>query len=415
MAKRILVAENDKLNMRLFRDVLTNQGYETIEAEDGLAALAAAQSDAPDLILADMQLPGLSGVELTGRLKADPALARVPVIAVTAFVGRADEARIRAAGVDDFVTKPVAPSRLIAAVERNLAKNGNGLAAEDRPKPWTIVEDFRAPPIRDAQAERMVELVPDVEAAPDVPPAPEPSIEPAPEPGPPPSAAEASQLLGTALAFTGAFLAVALSPAAGGLEGLANLYVVHFPNGAAGLCPGRPVAWQRQVVGRVWRVEIDRDLAGGVQAVLQIDRMPAGVGEMTAVLRHENIVGDAYVELRASTAAGGRLDAHANRAATTLRAISSEMARDIENLPRWFDRAAAMVEGAAHLMDRRDTAALARAVTRIAALMDGIGASARGLDEASRANWIEDVSQILAESRDLFGLLRQIGERIEKG
>src|SRR5262245_32649766 len=115
MAKRILVAENDKLNMRLFRDVLTHRGYETVEIENGLAALEAARAAPFDLILTDVQLPGLSGLELTGRLKADPALARVPVVAVSGFVGKADEARIRAAGVDDFVAKPVAPSRLIAA------------------------------------------------------------------------------------------------------------------------------------------------------------------------------------------------------------------------------------------------------------------------------------------------------------
>ena len=89
------------------------------------------------------------------------------------------------------------------------------------------------------------------------------------------------------------------------------------------------------------------------------------------------------------------------------------MARDIEDLPRWFARAAAMVQGAAHMMDRRDTKALARAVLRIAALLDGLGAGARGLDAAGRANWIEDASQILAEARDLFGLLRQIGGVME--
>jgi hypothetical protein len=226
-----------------------------------------------------------------------------------------------------------------------------------------------------------------------------------------PREAAANALLATALSFTGAFLALALSPAAGGLEGLADLYVVHFPLGTSGLSPARPVMWQRQQIGRIVRAELDPAVARGVRVIVQLDQRPAGFEDATATVRHEAIIGEPYIELRPATAAGVRLDPHANRAASALRPLRAEVERDIESLPRWFERAAGMIQGASGMLDRRDTSALGRAVRRIAPLMKAIGGGAQGLDASARENWVEDVSQLLAESRDLVGLLRQIAEK----
>ena len=116
MSKLILAVEDQEDNMQILRDLLTSAGYEIIEAENGEQALAAVAKRRPDLILMDIQLPIMDGYEATRRLKADPALRSVPIIAITSYAMGQDEARARAAGCDDFVAKPYSPRVLLAKI-----------------------------------------------------------------------------------------------------------------------------------------------------------------------------------------------------------------------------------------------------------------------------------------------------------
>ena len=106
MTKRILVVEDQEDNRQILRDLLANAGFEMIEAEDGVQAIAAASQHRPDLILMDIQLPTLDGYEATRRIKADPALAAIPIIVVTSYALSGDEDKARAAGCDAYVAKP---------------------------------------------------------------------------------------------------------------------------------------------------------------------------------------------------------------------------------------------------------------------------------------------------------------------
>jgi len=116
VSKRILVVEDQEDNRRILRDLLTNAGYEIIEAEDGKEALAVAARERPDLILMDIQLPLLDGYEVTRRIKADPALRAIPIIAITSYALSGDETKARAAGCDAYVTKPYSPRALLAKI-----------------------------------------------------------------------------------------------------------------------------------------------------------------------------------------------------------------------------------------------------------------------------------------------------------
>ena len=116
MSRRILVVEDQVDNQRILRDLLTSVGYEIILAENGMDALTAATAERPDLILMDIQLPLLDGYEATRRIKADPALRAIPVIAVTSYALSGDEAKARAAGCDAYVTKPYSPRALLAKI-----------------------------------------------------------------------------------------------------------------------------------------------------------------------------------------------------------------------------------------------------------------------------------------------------------
>jgi two-component system, cell cycle response regulator DivK len=116
MTKRILVVEDQEDNRRILRDLLSSADYDIIEAEDGEAALAAAAAKRPDLILMDIQLPIMDGYEATRRIKADPILKNVPIIAVTSYALSGDEDKARAAGCDDFVPKPYSPRQLLAKI-----------------------------------------------------------------------------------------------------------------------------------------------------------------------------------------------------------------------------------------------------------------------------------------------------------
>jgi two-component system, cell cycle response regulator DivK len=121
VSKRILVIEDHEDNRQILRDLLTSANFEVIEAVDGEAGLAAAATHRPDLILIDIQLPGIDGYEATRRLKADTRLHAIPIIAVTSYAlaGEADMAR--AAGCDAYIPKPYSPRQLLAKVREYLS------------------------------------------------------------------------------------------------------------------------------------------------------------------------------------------------------------------------------------------------------------------------------------------------------
>lgn len=116
MTKRVLVVEDQEDNRRILRDLLGSAGYDVIEATSGEDGVRAAAGVRPDLILMDVQLPGIDGHEATRRIKADPALRMVPLIMVTSYALSGDDVRARAAGADDYVSKPYSPRALLAKV-----------------------------------------------------------------------------------------------------------------------------------------------------------------------------------------------------------------------------------------------------------------------------------------------------------
>jgi two-component system, cell cycle response regulator DivK len=120
MSKRILVVEDQEDNRRIIRDMLSTTDYELTEAKDGEQALAAVAKQRPDLILMDIQLPGIDGYEATRRIKADPSLNSIPIIAVTSYALSGEEQKARAAGCDDYVAKPYSPRQLLAKIRQHL-------------------------------------------------------------------------------------------------------------------------------------------------------------------------------------------------------------------------------------------------------------------------------------------------------
>jgi two-component system cell cycle response regulator DivK len=122
MSKRVLAVEDQEDNMQILRDAIVNAGYEIIEAENGEQALALAAKHRPDLILMDIQIPIIDGYEATRRIKADPALRSIPIIAVTSHALDDGERKARAAGCDDFVAKPYSPRQLLAKIRQVLGE-----------------------------------------------------------------------------------------------------------------------------------------------------------------------------------------------------------------------------------------------------------------------------------------------------
>ena len=118
MAKKILVVEDDMDNRRIVIKVLTVEGYEVVEATDGIEALAQARAARPDLILMDLALPNMDGWEATRRLKSDPATRGIPIVALTAVAMSGDEEQARAAGCDDYIAKPTRPAMIREMVKR---------------------------------------------------------------------------------------------------------------------------------------------------------------------------------------------------------------------------------------------------------------------------------------------------------
>jgi len=107
VAKTVLIVEDNELNMKLFNDLLEAQGYNVLQTRDGLSALDIARDNMPDLIIMDIQLPEVSGIEVTKWLKEDDSLRHIPVVAVTAFAMKGDEDKIREGGCEAYISKPI--------------------------------------------------------------------------------------------------------------------------------------------------------------------------------------------------------------------------------------------------------------------------------------------------------------------
>lgn len=120
MSKRVLIVEDNELNMKLFHDLLDAHGYETLQTRDGMEALEIARAERPDLILMDIQLSEVSGLEVTKWLKEDDTLREIPVVAVTAFAMKGDEEKIRQGGCEAYIAKPISVAQFIETVQRFL-------------------------------------------------------------------------------------------------------------------------------------------------------------------------------------------------------------------------------------------------------------------------------------------------------
>lgn len=116
MGKTILVVEDNELNLKLFCDLLRAHGYTAHAVRDGRLAQQTARDVAPDLVIMDIQLPHVSGLDLIAAFKTDPALMAVPIMAVTAYAGKGDEDKIRAAGAEAYVSKPISVIKFVEAV-----------------------------------------------------------------------------------------------------------------------------------------------------------------------------------------------------------------------------------------------------------------------------------------------------------
>ena len=116
--KTVLIVEDNELNMKLFHDLLDAHGYNTVQTRSGLDALALARLHRPDVILMDIQLPEVSGIEVTRWLKDDDQLRSIPVIAVTAFAMKGDEDRIRSGGCEAYISKPISVVGFLETVRR---------------------------------------------------------------------------------------------------------------------------------------------------------------------------------------------------------------------------------------------------------------------------------------------------------
>ena len=124
MSQRILVIEDQEDNRAILRDLLRAAGYEVIDAVNGADGIAMVEAERPALVLMDIQMPVMDGYEATRRLKSNPALAAIPVIAVTSYALSGDEAKARAAGCDGYVTKPFSPRQLLVVIKRFLDGTG---------------------------------------------------------------------------------------------------------------------------------------------------------------------------------------------------------------------------------------------------------------------------------------------------
>lgn len=145
MGQKILVVEDNELNLRLFCEILRAHGYEADPVRDGRDAVDRARIFGPDLVIMDIQMPYISGLEIIERLKADAALAPIPIMAVTAYAAKGDEERIRDAGAEGYVSKPISVIRFVDAVQALLGARVESEQAEGLGEPH---------PAADARAEQ---------------------------------------------------------------------------------------------------------------------------------------------------------------------------------------------------------------------------------------------------------------------
>ncbi len=122
MKKTVLIVEDNELNMKLFNDLLEANGYATLRTKSGVEAISLARMHRPDLILMDIQLPEVSGLEVTRWLKDDEELRAIPIIAVTAFAMKGDEEKIRQGGCEAYLSKPISVAKFLETVNSFLAE-----------------------------------------------------------------------------------------------------------------------------------------------------------------------------------------------------------------------------------------------------------------------------------------------------
>ena len=120
MPKKVLIVEDNELNMKLFSDLLDAHGYDVRQTREGLKAISIAKEFEPDLILMDIQLPEVSGLEVTKWLKDDKGLSDIPVVAVTAFAMKGDEQKIREGGCEDYISKPISVGQFMDTIQSYL-------------------------------------------------------------------------------------------------------------------------------------------------------------------------------------------------------------------------------------------------------------------------------------------------------
>lgn len=120
MSKKVLIVEDNDLNMKLFQDLLEVHGYQTVQTKNGHDVMEIARREKPDLILMDIQLPEISGLDVTKNLKQDDELKSIPVIAVTAFAMKGDEEKIREGGCEDYISKPISVTSFLEVVQKYL-------------------------------------------------------------------------------------------------------------------------------------------------------------------------------------------------------------------------------------------------------------------------------------------------------
>ncbi len=124
MGKTVLIVEDNELNMKLFLDLLEAHGYQTIGTRSGTEALGLVRAHKPNLILMDIQLPEVSGLQVTQWIKDDPEIAHIPIIAVTAFAMKGDEERIRQGGCEAYLSKPISVGKFVETVRRFTGDGG---------------------------------------------------------------------------------------------------------------------------------------------------------------------------------------------------------------------------------------------------------------------------------------------------
>lgn len=132
MTKKVLIVEDNELNMKLFRDLLEAHNIDTVETDNGRNVLDLAREHKPDLILMDIQLPEISGLEVTKMLKADEELKSIPVIAVTAFAMRGDEQKIRDGGCEDYISKPISVPNFLKVINTFLEPDSQNPEPADK-------------------------------------------------------------------------------------------------------------------------------------------------------------------------------------------------------------------------------------------------------------------------------------------